>query len=272
MDTRTTIWHNILNPSLPNLLCLTLATALLPHTASAQTAPIQPDDLKTSITNIQAGSFSNADVEIVARAKATQQALPALEQQFEATADAHTRAITAEALVRLGDKNNTYWNFLLQQATLAVDSDLPYPFYDSQGKATGRQLSPDFKAWIQAHQVDASTAVISALYDLPGKVLLLGETGDPRGIPLLRRALRAHNYLIVVFASKGLARIQDKQSILLIITAIQGAPTEYGSLIAESLLYFDDVLAQSAVDSYMPKDTATIARDEKARGRGVFGW
>ena len=80
-----------------------------------------------------------------------------------------------------------------------------------------------------------------------------------RGIPLLRRALQSHNYLIVAWAAKGLAQIQDKQSIPLIVAAVQRAPTEYNSLIAESLVYFDDAQAQSAVDTYMPKDKATMA-------------
>jgi hypothetical protein len=42
--------------------------------------------------------------------------------------------------------------------------------------------------------------------------------------------------------------------------------------IAEPLIYFDDAQAQSAVDAHIPKDRATIARGERARGRGVFGW
>jgi HEAT repeat protein len=103
-------------------------------------------------------------------------------------------------------------------------------------------------------------------------VLLLGETGDPRGIPLLRRALQSHNYQIVAWAAKGSALIQDKQSIPLIIAAVQRAPPEDKSLIAESLIYFDEAQAQGAVETYVPKDKATLARAERARGRGVFGW
>ena len=272
MNARVSGWVNIRRLTLHNVLRLARGNAFLPCAGFAQTMPNKSDELKTPIARVQAGIFSNADLEAVAQAGAAQEALPKLEQQFAGATDVIQRRIIANALVRLGDKDNAYWNFLLQQATQAVDSDLPEPFRDSQGHATGRQLSPDFKAWIQTHQVDASTAINSALYDLPGKVMLLGETGDSRGIPLLRRALQSHNYLIMVFAAKGLAQIQDKQSISLIIAAIQGAPPEYQSLIAESLVYFDDVLAQNAADSYMPKDKAKTSREEKTRGRGVFGW
>jgi HEAT repeat protein len=113
---------------------------------------------------------------------------------------------------------------------------------------------------------------IYARYDFPGKVLELAASGDPRGIPLLRRALQSRNYLIVSSSAKGLAQIQDKQSIPLIIAAAQRAPTGFNAVIAESLVYFDDAQAQSAVDTYMPKEKATMDREEKARGRGVFGW
>jgi hypothetical protein len=78
--------------------------------------------------------------------------------------------------------------------------------------------------------------------------------------------------MIAVFAAKGLAQIQDKNSIPLIIAACQGAPTGYASEIAKSLIWFDDPRAQTAVDTYMPKEHAKIWRDTRARGMGVFGW
>jgi len=88
----------------------------------------------------------------------------------------------------------------------------------------------------------------------------------------LRRALQSHNYQIVAWAAKGLAQIQDKQSIPLIVAAAQKAPTGYNSLIAESLIYFDDAQAQSAADQLIPKEKATMHREARARGMGVFGW
>jgi hypothetical protein len=253
-------------------LCFVLAFPLLPGLAHGQAAQRKPEELDTAVASFQMGSFDNEDLKTVARAGAAQRVLPALEQQFARATDIARQGIIAKALVRLGDQDNTYWNFLLQQATLAVDSDLPDPFHDSHGKATGRQPSQEFMTWTQAHHVGLSTAVSSWTYDLPGKVLLLGETGDPRGIPLLQRGLQSHNYQIVAWAAKGLALTQDKQSIPLIIAAIQRAPPEYTSLIAEPLLYFDDTQAQSAFDTYTPKEKAVMARQEKARGRGVFGW
>ena len=132
--------------------------------------------------------------------------------------------------------------------------------------------SPELQAWADAHNVSVNTAGIYSRYDIPGKVLELAMAGDPRSIPLLRRALDSRNYLIVSWAAKGLAQIQDKQSIPLIIAAVQKTPVAYKSLIAESLVYFDDAQAQSAVDSCMSKDRAAMNREARAQGRGVFGW
>lgn len=180
----------------------------------------------------------------------------------------------ANGLVRLGDKQDIYWNYLLEQATLAVESDVPTPdilFSDQSGK-TQEQISSELQAWAQAHNVFANIAVQSAIYDLPGKVLELAQTGDPRGIPFLRRALQSRNYMIAGWAAKGLVQIQDKDSIPLIIAACQRAPTGYASEMAKSLIWFDDPRAQTAVDTYMSKEHAKIWRNAKAQGMGVFGW
>jgi PBS lyase HEAT-like repeat len=78
--------------------------------------------------------------------------------------------------------------------------------------------------------------------------------------------------MIAVWAAKGLVQIQDKDSIPLIIAACQRAPTGYASEIAKSLIWFDDPRAQTAVDTYVPKEHAKIWRDARAQGMGVFGW
>lgn len=251
-----------------------LAAVLNPAALSAQNgpaAPSQSDQLATSIGGCKSGNVDTCDVEIIAEAGAVQ-AIPSLEEQFGRTTDVDTKTKIANGLVRLGDKHNTYWDYLLEQATLAVDSDVPDGlFSDSVGK-TRDQMSSELQAWAQAHNVSANTAAQSAMYDLPGKVLELADTGDPRGIPFLRRALQSRNYMIAVWAAKGLVKIQDRDSIPLIIAACQRAPTGYASEIAKSLIWFDDPRAQTAVDTYMPKEHAKIFRDARKLGMGVSGW
>jgi hypothetical protein len=263
------------SPKLPHFvpriaLCFVLACPLLPGLAQGQAAQNKPSELDTAIANVKSGNVSPRDAVVIADAGAVQ-AIPALEEQFKRATDVDTKVSIASGLVKLKDRDDTYWNFLLEQATLAVDSNVPDSnFSESQGKLM--DPAPELQVWADAHHVSVSTAFQYARYDIPGKVLQLATAGDPRGIPLLRRALRSRNYLIVTWAAKGLAQIQDKQSIPLIIAAAQRAPTGYPSLIAESLLYFDDAQAQSAVDTYMPKDRAAIYREARARGMGVFGW
>jgi hypothetical protein len=65
----------------------------------------------------------------------------------------------------------------------------------------------------------------------------------------------------------------DDSSIPLIISACKDAPAEAASVIAEALVYFDDPRAQSAVDTYIPKNVAKSLRDDRAAGKhGPFDY
>jgi HEAT repeat protein len=73
--------------------------------------------------------------------------------------------------------------------------------------------------------------------------------------------------MIEIAAAMGLAEIQDKDSIPLIIEACDRAPAEAASSIAEALVYFDDPEAQGAVGRYIRKDVAKALREERAQGK-----
>ena len=270
MNTATFSSHPLAQLMLRVALCNFAVCSLLLYPAHGQTPQKTPAGVDTAIAHMKLGNGTGRDVVVISDAGAVQ-AIPTLEEQFKRATDVDTKVGIASGLVKLGERDNTYWNYLLEQAKLAVDSDVPDCVYsESLGKLT--VLGPELQAWADSHNVSVNTSAQYARSDFPSRVLQLALTGDPRGIPLLQRALLARNYLIVVYAAKGLAQIQDKQSIPLIIAAANRAPAGYNSVIAESLVYFDDAQAQSAVDTYMPKDKATMDRGEKARGRGVFGW
>src|SRR5882757_2052619 len=127
MNARVSSSHSFRCLALRNVLYLALGIALLPCTTYAQATQSQSDPLAISIARARSGDVDASDVEILAKAGAVQ-AIPALKVQFARTTDLNTKTKIADGLVRLGGKDNTYWNFLLQQATLAVDSDLPDPF------------------------------------------------------------------------------------------------------------------------------------------------
>jgi hypothetical protein len=242
--------------------------------AAAQVPEANKDNVAKAVANVSSGSFQGVDLDLIRRTGAVE-AIAALEEQFRRVQDTQDKANIAGTLVKLGDKDNAYWDFLAKLATQALDSDAPdFMSYDAQGKALPGP-SPAFIAWAKAHNVPpngpAGTAAEDAMYWFPGKVALLGSTGDPRAIPLLRQALSSPNHMIEIVAAKGLAEMQDKDSIPLIIEACKRAPAEGASAIAESLVYFDDPSAQKAVDTYVDKDRAKLLRETKARGKKTPG-
>jgi hypothetical protein len=223
-----------------------------------------------AIAKVKSGNFVGADVDMIGRGGALE-AIPILKEQFILRQDPLVKATIARVLIKLGDKDDTYWDYLVKQATPALESDAPdFMNFDPQAK-TGAGPSPEFIAWAKAHNVPPNgpegTAAEDAMYWLPGKVMVLGLTGDQRAIPLLRRALLSPNHMIEIAAANGLADIQDKDSIPLIIEACKKAPAAAAGLIAEPLIYFDDAEAQSAVDTYVPKERAKILREAMAQGK-----
>ncbi len=157
---------------------LLLSCALLPCTAFGQADQSRPDKVADAISQVGSGAFPLSAVEQIAEANAVQ-AVPALEKQFVASKAADSKGKIASALVRLGDDNDTYWNYLVEQATEAINSDLPLPTaYDSKGAPVRGQTSAEFDAWVKAHGVSPESAAESALFTLPGKVEFLAE-GNP---------------------------------------------------------------------------------------------
>jgi hypothetical protein len=229
-----------------------------------------PANVPLAFAKVKSGNFGLVDVDIIARARALE-AIPTLKEQFEQAQDQLTKAKLASALVILGDKDDAYWNFLVQFVTPAILSDAPdFMGHDSNGK-TVAEPSPQFTQWANAHRSQLTgTPPEDSLYMQPAKVMLLGSTGDPRAVPLLRRALASPNHQIEAAAAMGLSEIQDRDSIPLIIRACNSAPRESAAEIAKSLVYFDDENAQRAVEIYMSTDAAQAERQKRARGRTPF--
>lgn len=254
--------------------CVLLTGAIYGQEKQSQpeTLPYAVDraNLPHAIASVKSGDFGPSDVELIARVGAVE-AVPMLEEKFGRTEDALDKAHIASALVRLGDKKDIFWDFLVEQATQAVESDAPnFMGHDSQGKSVPGP-SPEFEAWVRAHNLDPTGLGEKQMYLAPGPVAFIALTRDARAVPLLRRGLLSPNYMIEIVAAKGLAEIGDKDSIPLIIEACKKAPAEEAAAIAESLVYFDDHDAQSAVDRYISKDAAKIYREARAHGRKPFG-
>lgn len=221
-----------------------------------------------AIGKVKSGEFFAVHVDLIVRAGAVE-AIPILKEQFGRVQDPLLKDKIAAGLVRLGDKDQAYWDFLVKEAKVALDSDAPnFDSYDTNGNAVGGP-SQEFLAWLKKRgaTVDVAPAAEESTYFLPGRVMLLGWSRDPRAVAYLRQGLLSSNYLIEIAAAKGLAEIGDENSIPLIINACQKAPREVAEAIAESLVYFDDNTAQGAVDQYVPKDAAKMYRDDRRSGR-----
>jgi hypothetical protein len=221
-----------------------------------------------AIARVKSGQFSGVQVDLIARAQAVK-AIPALKEQFTKVQDPLLKEKVAAALVRLGDQDESYWDYLLKEAKIALDSQAPSIMtYDSDGKAAGSP-SPEFEAWrrTENRSQDINAAAEDANYLFPARVLNLGWSHDRRAIPYLRQGLSSPNYLIEVAAANGLAELDDENSIPLIISACQKAPKEVAAVMAEALAYFNNDVAQKAVDQYVSADLAKAMRDGIASGQ-----
>jgi HEAT repeats len=244
-------------------------------TLCAQQQPSEPEKLAygvdsanvpDAIAKVKSGEFDVVHVDLIARANATE-AIPILKEQFNHIDDQTLKAKIAAALVRMGEKNNTYWDFLVEFAKPALKSDLPdYNGYDQDGKAVPGP-SPEFQAWTRSHRDSGVAEVEDSVRASSSGILFLGWSRDKRAIPLLRRALSSPNHMIEIFAAMGLVEIGDKESIPYIIEACKRAPAEPAASMAESLVYFEDNAAQTAVDLFVPVDRAKLIRQAKANGK-----
>jgi hypothetical protein len=223
--------------------------------------------VSAAIAAVKSGDFAPAHVETIAAAGAVE-AIPTLKEQFARSRDWLIKAKLASALVRLGgDQDDIYWDFLVKQAALAVESDAPdFMNFDPQAKDSAGP-SPEFIAWANAHKLDAQEAGGDAMLWFPARLTLLASTGDRRAIPLLRQGLLSPNHQIEYAAALGLAELQDKDSIPYIVQACKAAPAELPALIARSLVYFDDPEAQKAMDKYVSKEDARRLREGRAEGK-----
>jgi HEAT repeat protein len=197
-----------------------------------------------------------------AAAKHPAETIAILEQNFVNTQDERLKAGTASALIRLGDKDDIYWDFLLRQVTLVLESEASSAVQNGSQEKLTEGPSPE-DAWAKENRESNEMLTF---------VDIVAETRDPRGVRVLRKVLLSSNSDFQLLAAGGLARARDKDSVSLIIDACKNAPPDVASAFASQVLvYFDDPRAQSAVDQYLSKDAAKFAREQKAGGVGPLG-
>lgn len=251
---------NRLSPMMRKISRLLWGCALLAVLASGQdnqtkaagpVAATPRTDVSDALGRLRDGTFFRADIVRIAESGRTE-AIPDLKKQFDLTQDGVAKDSIASALVKLGDKDPAWWNYLVREATDAISTDAPSPWsFDAKGKLIPG-TSAEFAAWAQAHTLSTSDALENAMINLPAKIVFLGHSGDSRAIPLLRQALLSPNYMIQTSAAMALAELHDKPSISLIIQACQQAPVDSAVVIARALVDFDDPQAQAAARVFRP--------------------
>lgn len=252
-----------------------VAQVLVGWQLGAQSAPqpsvksaVDAEKNRTSeaVAKVKSGDFGALHVHTIGAAGATE-AIPALKEKFKTTSDTLLKDQLAQTLVKLGDRDPIYWDFVLSLASTAIESGVPeFQPYDAQGKAQPGP-TPAFTAWANAHQMSLAVAYENAMINYPLAVERLGETGDARALPYLRRALLSQNYQIQISAAQEAAELQDTGSIPSMINICRTEPAAVARQIAKFLVYFDDLSAQATVDTYLPKEIAKLSREARANGK-----
>jgi hypothetical protein len=238
--------------------------APLPHISQEQVDEV--------IRHVKSGDFDPMELLLLVQSGAPE-GVPILKEQFTvSTTPIHIRVIVASYLVRIGERDPVYWDFLFTKAKDVAESDAPDPKqYDSEGKAVPGQLSPEFVEWANAHGLSPNDAAVAQTYELPGILLLLAKTGDLRGLGLLRRGLASRNYLTETMAAYGLAILRDRESIPLIIEACRKAPKDAAFAIAWALVFFDDPKAQTAAEEFIANKQLLEELRKMIREKGIDG-
>ena len=251
-----------------SLGCALLSGALSP-VLLAQVGPARPKSIDDAINEIKQGQVNPVALQRIARAGAVD-AIPVLHQQFVRTEEGFLKEAIASVLVRLGDKDRTYWDFLETHAREVIQTDAPFPVpFDTQGNTVKKQLSQEFLEWAKTNQVDPQAAATAQMQTVPAQISFLAATGDQRGLELLRRAMASRNYFVQAIAARGLAKLQDVDSVPLIITACKRAPAEAAALIARSLVFFNTSQAQSAAETFIKNREVLDELRKLSRDKGA---
>jgi HEAT repeat protein len=213
--------------------CVLLVGVAYGQASQDQVDKVLSAKVRSVMDSLKQGTYGPATQEQIAEAQAGQ-LVPILEARFVSSQDAVVKARVARALVDLGDKGNAYWDFLVQQAKLAIESDAPSSQCYSSTNCTGHSA---YVAWARAHNAPEDTkAEMELQWLLEERVQLV--FGDPRGISLLHEALKSPNINVVWAGADGLTRALDKDSIPLIVEACKRFHGQEVPLISHTLRQF----------------------------------
>jgi hypothetical protein len=226
--------------------------------------------LPTNSTAIGGGEISGI--------KTVEERISEYKQVFEKTQDKREKQRSAVLLLRFGEKDEKYFNYLAEHAKNSLKNDKPFPFkFGEDGKMIKGEYTEEFLSWAEQHGIAPDVAAPKAFYDDIIDIFRLADSYDPRGYDILIEALNSPNYMIATQAAKGLAGIGDKRAIEHIRAAAVKAPNDAKSLfIIDALIYFDDIEAQNAINELMVGnetfDPASLERRKQGARREKEQW
>jgi hypothetical protein len=180
-------------------------------------------------------------------------AIPVLEAYFARSKEPDLRSEIASVLVSIGDEDPQFWNLIRDEAQQALSEHAPDPFEMGKTSQASTPCSSEaFLAWAKSRSLSLEEACRKSTMDIPQRVRPLADSGDRRGIPILKEALSSRNPLIQALAAHGLVLIGTRDAITLVIEAIEHAPPDLARFLADCLIESDDPRAQSVVYQYLP--------------------
>ncbi len=263
---RTSVKRVIECVILPGLWCL--MAGMGSQVSFCQVALPPQMSVADATTRVKAGEFNNYHIEIIAR-NGGRDAIPLLEKRFDVETEPLRKAKLAEALVKLGATDESYWTYIKELAEVAIHSDAPEILvYGDAGKAVAGP-APAFVLWAEQNHVELPVASQNALLNYPSAIQLLGQSGDPRALPLLREALASPDYHVEIKAAQALADMGDLSSIPDIVKACEKAPKEVATGMARYLIPLADTRAQEAVIRFVPEQEIEDYRAGLQQSNGV---
>jgi hypothetical protein len=160
--------------------------------------------------------------------------LSPLRQAFDETEGKREKQVIAETLIKLGDKDSRYFEYLAGFAKRAVESVAPAVLF------VRGIMNPEFEPWCRDHGLNVEQEIVNQLKVYPEDLMALVSARDARAIDILRQGLASRNPMVWILAVQGLSVLQDRASIREIIaTAGRFPASSIGFLLGGALAEYD---------------------------------
>jgi hypothetical protein len=193
-----------------------------------------------------------------------QRVFEALAEAFEKRDSKEDRQWIALTMLHLGDTSERYLDLLSGYARQAIEDRTPLWFvYGPSGDIMRGEMSHEFEQWCRENNRNPKEVAGLQFSTYPVDVSLVADAQDARAADLLRRGLESENPLIVFYSAEGLALLQDREAIPLIVRSCERFPAGTASFVAESLARYLTLDADLVMERFVkdPNVRAAVKRE-----------